>query len=449
MSSGWGDKFDEAWSAASEVGRKAAADVAVGSVLVGPTPLRRLDAVRGGIKWVSHVGVHGAQWAARKAQEASHWAATQAKRAESWAARKAKQGVRSGLKSAAEKVFSGASVAQDAWRGATAPVKRVAQTVSDVIDRVSTKFGRKKLRSSAHSCPAGRPARDVDFDGSIVGSGCIPLSHKGDEVTKDILAKAESSAVASESPCCKKKRARGEASGTIVYVNGINTTKAEHCQSLRAIAEQTCKKVYGVYNATEEPKIGSFSLADAVQTSKDRRLIRQAQDGKLPKSADGRNPAVDTLTMLIDAKGRAGEPLEVWAHSQGGAVTSLALYGAKRMGSVQGRKDPLGHVSVKSYGAAAPSWVAGPRYEHYVHVNDATPVLYGLGDDPDFDETHAGKNARVIRFSGEPQNRLAEVNGDQSDDAHFIPHPSKYHKFDGTGNAYLQMHRVEHGGCPE
>lgn len=93
---------------------------------------------------------------------------------------------------------------------------------------------------------------------------------------------------------------------TIVYVNGINTTKDGQFGSLESIAETTGSKVVGIHNATEG--MG----ADLAQCVKD----------KLDK---GTNPAVDTLADTLYTELKAGRDVHVMAHSQGGLITSRAL----------------------------------------------------------------------------------------------------------------------------
>ena len=123
---------------------------------------------------------------------------------------------------------------------------------------------------------------------------------------------ARQDAAMSESACCQARRATGEPPRDIVYVNGINTNRAAHCMTLKAIAEQTCARVIGIYNATEG------AAQDALQTGQDRRLIKAANEGKVPRTQDGRNPAVDALGRFITSEVRSGRKPEIWAHSQGG-----------------------------------------------------------------------------------------------------------------------------------
>jgi hypothetical protein len=92
---------------------------------------------------------------------------------------------------------------------------------------------------------------------------------------------------------------------------------------------------------------------------------------------------------------RAGESIHIQAHSQGGAITSLALHRAARVLADEGiwqlRADGsylVTGVVVDTYGSAAPAW---PRLVkqlddgsqvspllHFVHVRDATPTLLGI-----------------------------------------------------------------------
>src|SRR5262245_32280453 len=83
-------------------------------------------------------------------------------------------------------------------------------------------------------------------------------------------------------------------SSTIVYVNGINTTKDGQYGSLQQIAETTGSKVVGIHNATEG--MG----ADLVQCVKD----------KLDK---GTNPAVDTLADTLYTELKAGRSVHLMA----------------------------------------------------------------------------------------------------------------------------------------
>lgn len=245
------------------------------------------------------------------------------------------------------------------------------------------------------------------------------------------LATAKGRSVQAESPCCQARRAAGANPRDIIYVNGISTDKQAHCRTLNLIAAQTCARVVGVYNATES------KLADAAQTGQDRRLIKAAASRKC-------TPAVDTLARAVADEVEAGRPPEIWANSQGGAVTSLALYEANNdLGVLTGEREALKGVSVKSFGSAAPQWIDGPKYEHYIHVNDFTPTLFGLGHDGARDAASAGNGAKVIRFSGDPAKPGPFETSTIIKD--FLPAPTSNHSIDDT---YLRMEKQKNGGCP-
>jgi len=259
------------------------------------------------------------------------------------------------------------------------------------------------------------------------GCACVPPAATA--------AKARDSAALSQSTCCRKKRAEGLAPRDILYVNGINTSREAHCTTLHAIAEQTCARVIGIYNATE-----GFS-ADSTQTGQDRLLIKAAAAGKGVAAHDGRNKAVDAVKKFVIDERLAGRTPEIWAHSQGGAVTSLALFGARNTLNVESAG--LSGIRVKSMGSAAPNWPDGPQYEHFVHVDDLTPTSFGLGHDSAEDAKRAGAGAKVTRFSGDPN--AGQPFESANPVTNWGPDKTAYH---GVEDTYLKMERQQNGGCP-
>jgi hypothetical protein len=125
------------------------------------------------------------------------------------------------------------------------------------------------------------------------------------------------------------------------------------------------------------------------------------------------------------------------AHSQGGAVTSLALYDANNTlrAGPPNRPHSLEGVKVSSFGAAAPSWVKGPNYTHYINVNDVTPMAFGLGDRP---TPQKAGNGRVVTFSGEPGGPFETKNPDKK----ILKDATKYHGIDDQ--MYLKMYNQDH-----
>ncbi|ADO71506.1 hypothetical protein [Stigmatella aurantiaca] len=177
-------------------------------------------------------------------------------------------------------------------------------------------------------------------------------------------------------------------SQTILYVNGINTTKDAQANSLQSIADTTGARVIGIHNATEG--MG----ADLAQCVKD----------KLDK---GTNPAVDTLADTLYNEIKAGRDVHLMAHSQGGLISSRALgdvYNRLRVEDGMSQADAqkaMSHINVETFGAAATRYPDGPNYVHYVNRGDPVPGLFGLGPVPDAWNPVAdgGKNSVVRHFN--------------------------------------------------
>lgn len=172
---------------------------------------------------------------------------------------------------------------------------------------------------------------------------------------------------------------------TIVYVNGISTTKDGQFGSLQQIADRTGARVVGIHNATQ----GGF--VDVIQSAGDTLDI-------------GHNPAVDTLADTVYEEITAGRTVHLMAHSQGALITSRALtdvYQRLRVEDGLSRGEAqrmLSRVEVETFGGAAGSYPDGPRYVHYVNRRDAVPGLFGLGPFAN-PLVHPGRGAVVHRFT--------------------------------------------------
>ncbi len=462
---GWGNPFKAAWNQATETAREAASAVATGARWVGKqskaafefsqevakktaqkakqAAKQVVDTAVDAYEWGKDAAIDAYEWGKDKAVEAGEWAKEKAVEAYDWGKEKVvdayewgkamtqravawtKGKVRDGLRTVADAGFDGLAWAHDG-------IAALTDRARNAYDKVREWFTGKRPDRSQVDCGPDATG-DVAADGHFMAPGedgnCTTLA--GDASA----TQARSRATLSESACCQDRRAAGEPTRDIVYVNGINTTRQDHCKTLHAIAEQTCGNVIGVYNATEG------GPADAVQTGQDRRLIKAANEGRAIPSQDGRNPAVDRLSDYVVDEVSQGRSPEIFAHSQGGAVTSLALYDARA--TLPWGPDPLPNVTVTSMGSAAPFWPDGPTYEHYVHVNDATPSAFGLGHNGSEDGQRAGRDASVIRFSGDPQS--SEPFNDRTPTLDWIPSTTANH---GVEDSYLRMRRQRHGGCP-
>lgn len=159
-----------------------------------------------------------------------------------------------------------------------------------------------------------------------------------------------------------------------VFVNGVNTSFADHHATARRIADQTRRPVVGVYNATGiapgASKVGGVAgmLRDVGQVMGDKILDI------------GGNPATKTLVGLMR---RHGEGLNIEAHSQGSVIVSEALRQARKQthlnkhGEDAGRKVDLNRMKVTTWGNASFTFPKGPQYRHNVHEGDAFAATLG------------------------------------------------------------------------
>ena len=93
-------------------------------------------------------------------------------------------------------------------------------------------------------------------------------------------------------------------------------------------------------------------------------------------------------------------------------------------------------------GAAAPQWVDGPQYEHYIHMSDPVPTLFGLGRNPAGDAALAGKGAKVIRFAGDVNGTAPFETADPQ--KKWLWSNADTHAVD---KSYLKMEKQRNGGC--
>lgn len=419
----WGDPFRNAWNAATDKAKAAAQQVASqagdlydkGKQLAGDAYDRGRAAAEQAIDAAKHKAGQVVDAAKQKAADLYEGAQGKA---------------RDALRGVADDVYDRAAGGADAAKRALADVK-------DAYAKAKNLFGKQPAGSPVQHCPGNTQdgVKDPDRDGWLMVPQGPNLPCLAIPPGPGALAAAQAQSFVASDPCCLARRA-GEAARDILYVNGINTTAGTHCQTLNQIAQQTCGRLVGIYNATEG------MAADALQTGKDRLLVKAASMGKAIPSLDGRNPAVDTLTKTIEQELRDGKAPEIWAHSQGGAVTALALYQAKAERAIAtGSENPLAGMIVKSLGAAAPKWPDGPAYEHYLHVNDATPTLFGLGHDAVDDAMNSGLGAKVIRFAGDPASALPFTKPDLD----WVPAMTSNHD---VASSYLKMEKQLNGGCP-
>ena len=255
--------------------------------------------------------------------------------------------------------------------------------------------------SGEAAAPIFVPIDSVDaeaYDGALIGAppgdpmaehGCVFLTKPGEPLGAATLEAALANTVRLYDPVDWEFP-------LTFYVNGVATSAQAHCDTLRAIAQYGNSegvRVIGVYNATQ-----GFAQ-DVWQTTWDRfsidveRVFTEFGLGRL--SEMHQNSAADTLVNAILYRVRSGDGISIMAHSQGGAITSLALHRAARMLVDEGlwaRNEDgsylVDHVSAVTYGSAAPAWpdmvtrsddgTLRSVIAHNVHVRDATPALLGI-----------------------------------------------------------------------
>jgi len=197
---------------------------------------------------------------------------------------------------------------------------------------------------------------------------------------------------------------------TLIYVNGINTTKDAQASSLQNLANTTGSRVVGIHNGTDG------MVADLAQCVKD----------KLDK---GNNPAVDTLANTVYDELKAGHPIHLMAHSQGGLITSRALSHVQQRLMVEDgltqeqAEQKMSGIKVETFGAAAAHYPDGPQYQHYINRADLVPGLFGLGEAGDKWNplVDGGKGSHITYFNEAHANPIASHSFDEVYLKHRVP----------------------------
>jgi hypothetical protein len=361
----WGDSLASIWNSATEGARAAASAIATGAKAVADSTAAAVQFVARETKAMLHSAaetakaageaiVEAAKTAAKKTAEATEWALQQgakAARAVKTAAIAAKDATVKFISDAYEaakvafsKVVAGAVFVTCAlWNELVAEVGEVVAFVFTKLG-LTTELLRVLLR--AWGDESQKP-----FDGHVFGAGCQEGSPTG------VMPKG----------CFQKPGTLPK----ITYVNGINTRYTPEdpekdlfsvgiCKTMQEIANTTCSEVTGVYNATEG--------------------MGRDLDECLDNIAKNSNaPSVITLRkMMVDAA-RTGQPMTLYAHSQGGLITQEAVAQAKQtlmnednLTSEEAERR-LGVVSIKSFGTAMWGWPSGPHYERFTNTSDPVP----------------------------------------------------------------------------
>lgn len=243
----------------------------------------------------------------------------------------------------------------------------------------------------------------------------------------------------------------GEEPRTIIYVNGVNTDAATHCATAQMVADLSGAIVFGVMNESDG------MLADLWQAGWDRfsasveNILTNFGVQNLRSSHE--NPASMMLTNVILQRLRLQGTVEVWAHSQGGAITSLSMYRALRAAGREGLATTVevdggveNRVKVVTFASAGPKWPDGPEYTHFVHMRDAVPATLGVGAFGDFitlGKKRAGAGATMHFLEGEPgAGPFALVAEDEAESGFTDLHPLDYH---GISDVYFPAYEQVNG----
>lgn len=156
---------------------------------------------------------------------------------------------------------------------------------------------------------------------------------------------------------------------SIIYVNGINTSFDEHCAAAQHLADASRQTVVGIYNGS-----GIETSGTAIGVVRDLLQCVSDKAGDIGRFIGRGNPAIRSLVSILKKKGDPRSPdggLNIVAHSQGSIVVSEALRQARIEGA-----NISGH-NVTTFGNAAFTFPAGPKYVHNVHDDDLVSTTSG------------------------------------------------------------------------
>jgi len=342
----FGDTFALAWNSASNEARAAASAIATGARAVVDTAETAGSAIAKTAKAVVSKTDDAAKWTLHEGERTG--------RAISKAAVAAKKAT-----------VNGVVAAYDSAKQAFSTAVATAATVGCVVENwgvggialnvglVLTKPGISELLRPV--LRQGGDESQKPFDGHVLGAGCQENSTAG----------------TMPSGCFQKPGALPK----ISYINGINTRYTPEdkdkekglfsggiCKTMLEIAKITCSEVTGVYNATE-------GIGNDVDECLD-------NIGK-----NGNTPAIVPLADMIVKAARTGQPVTLFAHSQGGLITQEAVARAKLQLmneddlTSEEAEQRLGVVSIKSFGTALMGWPSGPHYERFTNTADPVPPI--------------------------------------------------------------------------
>lgn len=142
----------------------------------------------------------------------------------------------------------------------------------------------------------------------------------------------------------------------VYFINGIRNSLEDSNANAQLLAYLLERPVTRVYNKSDG------LISDLYES------------GKLKVGLLKDNAAVQSLVENIISDLKRGEPVEIYAHSEGAIITSVAL-------DIVKEKDPelfaknAHKISVNTYGGAARSFPEGPAYNHVAFKSDPVPLV--------------------------------------------------------------------------
>lgn len=242
-----------------------------------------------------------------------------------------------------------------------------------------------------------QPRSDIQHDGAWIGDQGSTTAMNGNAALVPALP-----------------RAGLQTSVPTVYVNGILNSVADQARFMSGLADATGSAVYGIHNASQG------IIGDVWQSLRDKLDL-------------GRNPPVDAVAEYVHDQLVSGAPVNLVGHSQGALILSRALNDVRKQLliedglSKQQVESLLSRVAVTTFGGASGHYPNGPQYTHYINRGDYVAMPAGLGLDlfPGIPLLHAGRGAKIIRFTdfNQPNAHASDIylNIYRGNGMHFTP----------------------------
>lgn len=254
----------------------------------------------------------------------------------------------------------------------------------------SRSLGFQLLQGGAQ--PATRPATQPATRPAAVPTG-VPVGNRDNAAMDGQLMTRDNQGTTWGTGVAPSQIPGANGRDTVLWVNGIRTSAADHQATLGLLEQQGNTRAVGLYNATEG------GLRDTLQVSADRGENAQRAAGTW--QGQSRNAATRSLAdSIVSHLNTSREPLQLKAHSQGAVVTANALYAARdqlvaQHGAARAN-EMMGRLQVETFGGAARNYVDGPQYTHW--INESDNVTGSMGPDAQT----GGRGATINRFNVDP-----------------------------------------------